>query len=299
MNLHTFVRFSARTAFAGGVLAALAGCRTGADVVQERIRFSEIRDRYFVTVLQLNPVTSMYLGGEGWDPALRGVNGRLRDYRPESLAQEIAFFREIQQARASIHPETLTPAERADHAVLGAQLNFILHQLEDVRYYQRAVDTYVSEPSRGIGWQIQQMQREGEGMRGTEAEWRLVIDRLRAIPPYLDAARANLLAGKESGNLPEGLTIERDGIAGSNRNADYFRSNLPDLARRLIGSRPFAETLIPELEASAVAAATAYVTFASFLEDTYDINAQPDQFVMERARERRAPRSAHELYAAD
>jgi len=279
-----------------GVLAALGGCASGANVLQERIRFSEIRDRYFVTVLELNPVTSMYLGGEGWDPALRGVNGRLRDYRPESLAREIAFFREIQQARLSIQPETLTPAERQDHAVLGAQLNFILHQLEDVRYYQRSVDTYVSEPTRGIGWQIQQMQRIGEGMRGTETEWRLVIDRLRAIPPYLEAARANLLAGKAAGNLPEEFTIERDGIEGSGRNADYFRDNLPDLAKRLMGDRPFAPALLPELESAAATAATAYRAFGSFLEDTYEISGRGNQFVMLDQAETRAPRAPHELY---
>jgi hypothetical protein len=296
VSIRTALRHSTRTALAVGVLAALGGCATGANVLQERIRFSEIRDRYFVTVLELNPVTSMYLGGEGWDPALRGVNGRLRDYRPESLAREIAFFREIQQARLSIQPETLTPAERQDHAVLGAQLNFILHQLEDVRYYQRSVDTYVSEPTRGIGWQIQQMQRMGDGMRGTEAEWRLVIDRLRAIPPYLEAARANLLAGKEAGNLPEEFTIERDGIEGSGRNADYFRDNLPDLAKRLIGDRTFATPLIPELESAATAAAAAYRAFGAFLEDTYEIRGQGNQFVMADRAETRAPRAPHELY---
>ena len=297
MSLRTVVRYSTRTVFTVGVLAALGGCRTGADVIQERIRFSEIRDRYFVTVLELNPVTSMYLGGEGWDPALRGVNGRLRDYRPESLRREIAFFREIQQARLTIQPETLTPAERADHAVLGAQLNFILHQLEDVRYYQRSVDTYVSEPSRGIGWQIQQMERVGNGMRGSEAEWRLVIDRLRAIPPYLEAARANLLAGKEAGNLPEGTTIERDGIAGSERNADYFRANLPDLARRLMGDRPFATALLPELESAAVGAATAYRAFGGFLEETYEMTGRTDQFVLLDPAQPHSPRAPHELYA--
>ncbi|MBW3630887.1 MAG: DUF885 family protein [Gemmatimonadetes bacterium] len=297
MSPHPFRRFSTRAFGACLVLTALAGCTTAANVAQQRMRFSEIRDRYFLTILQLNPVTSMYLGGDGWDPALRGVNGRLRDYRPESLAREIAFFREIRDARASIRPETLTPAERTDHAVLGAQLNFILHQLEEVRYYQRAVDTYVAEPARGIGWQIHQMQRTEEGLRGTEAEWRLLIDRLRAIPSYLEAARSNLLEGKESGNLPEGLTIERDGIAGSHRNADYFRSNLPDLARRLIGERPFAAAVVAELEASALAAATAYVEFGTFLEDTYGVNRSPDRFVMPTPEPLRVPRGPHELYA--
>ena len=39
---------------------------------------------------------------------------------------------------------------------MDAQVAFLKYLLER-RYHERAVDTYVAEPFRGIDWQIQQM----------------------------------------------------------------------------------------------------------------------------------------------
>ena len=87
------------------------------------------------------------------------------------------------------------------------------------------------------------------------------------------------------------------GIAGSERNADYFDENLRDLARRLMGGRPFAAALLPELESAATAAATAYRAFGGFLEDTYEISVPGKQFVILEPAAAPAPRAPHELYA--
>jgi hypothetical protein len=49
-------------------------------------------ERYFVEFLQLNPVVSTYLGGDG-TPSLAMINGKLRDHRAEALGSERAFHR--------------------------------------------------------------------------------------------------------------------------------------------------------------------------------------------------------------
>jgi hypothetical protein len=77
-----------------------------------------------------------------------------------------------------------------------------------------------ARPFRGIDWQIQQMTDAGGGMLGTEEEWARVIARLDAVPGYVDAARANLLAGKAAGNMPDWRMVERDGVGGSRSNAE-------------------------------------------------------------------------------
>jgi len=77
------------------------------------------------------------------------------------------------------------------------------------------VDTYVAEPFRGIDWQMQQMQSYPDGTLGDEGEWRLVVTRLSGIPPYLAIARANLEAGRKSGNIPDRRMVLRDGIVPS------------------------------------------------------------------------------------
>jgi Bacterial protein of unknown function (DUF885) len=48
-------------------------------------------------------------------------------------------------------PASLSPATQVDVAVLGAELGFLLHQIQDTRWYQRCIDTCVAEPFRGGG----------------------------------------------------------------------------------------------------------------------------------------------------
>jgi uncharacterized protein (DUF885 family) len=274
MDRRSFVRSGAQAALAFGILPALPAPS------RAQTAFAALRDRYFVRVLALNPVTATYLGGDAYSPALRAINGRLRDYRPAALAAERAFYRETLRAWREIRPEALSEAERIDHAVMGAQLAFILRQLEELRHHERSVDTYVAEPFRGVDWQIQQMTDAGSGLLGTAAEWDLVVARLQAVPAYLAAAQANLRAGKAAGNLPDWRMVERDGLAGSGSNAEYFRATLPQLAARYLGSRPFAAATLARLRLAAERAARGYEGFAGFLRQTFGTASKTDRFAV-------------------
>jgi len=239
-----------------------------------------LRDRYFVEFLQRNPVVATYLGGDGYSPSLAPINGRLRDYRPEALASEAAFYREVRDELRVIDRAGLSAAEPIDYDVLQAQLAFLLHQLEDLRQHERAVDTYIAEPFRGVDWQIQQMQPVSGGMLGTPDEWQLVVARLTAVPAYLRAAQINLRAGHEKGNLPDWRMIGRDGIEGAQANAEYFRRTLPETAARFIGDRPFGKSLETELRKSANQAADAYAALPDFLRRTYGDQDRVDRYAI-------------------
>lgn len=302
MKRRIFVQQTSRALAAAGILGPTRlGALVGAPLPPDA--FTRLRDRYFVRVLSLNPVTSTYLGGDGYSAELRDVNGRLRDYRPDALQDEVRFYRGVRRELAGIPAAGLPPAERIDRAVLEAQLGFILHQLEDLHYHQRAVDTYVAEPFRGVDWQLQQMTDAGEGLLGTEAEWRLVVARLRGVPAYVAAAKANLLEGKRVGNVPDRRMVERDGIAGSRANAEYFEKTLPAQARPYLGARPFAASTLRDVAEAATAAARAYSDFAAFLGATFDPKEKADRFAVG-AREYewrvhnnlRDPRSVDELW---
>jgi len=269
LDRRSFFRQGAQAALALGILpqlerGSLLGQRLGGTSP-----FSRLRDRYFVRVLALNPVTATYLGGDAYAPELRDVNTRLRDWRPSAIQGELAFYRGIKAERDAIDPARLTPEERIDWEVLGAQLAFILHQLGDLKYWQRSVDTYVAEPFRGVDWQMQQMTDAGNGLLGTEAEWEMVARRVESIPAYIGTARANLLAGKAAGNRPDWRMVERDGVAGSRSNADYFRTTLMEQARRYIGSRAFGTRMLARIGAAAARAADAWTGFGTFLQQTY------------------------------
>lgn len=294
MRRRTFLIHTGQFGLSLGLLPAL-GCRkeTPAPGDASEREFNGLRDRYFLRALELNPVTATYLGGDGYDPSLARIGGRLRDWRPEALQAERQFLREIEAARTKVDPAALSLSGRIDHAVLGAQVAFLLRQSGERRLFERAIDTYVAEPFRGVDWLIQGMSVPQEppapapapapnasagSLRGTEQEWSLLIERVRAIPPYLEAAQANLLAGKKSGNLPDRRMIERDGVAGSKANADYFRNDLLASAKGFLGTQAFAQSLLSELNDASRAAADAWERFAGFLLATYDQNDLGDRF---------------------
>ena len=283
-----------------GAGIALCGSASIRPAAAETASFAGLRDRFFTQALRLNPVVCTYLGGDGWSDDLAAMNGRLRDYRPAALASEIASYREIRNTLQRIDPGNLSDHDRIDAEVLRAELEFMLHQVADLRYQQRAVDTYVAEPFRGVDWQMQQMTPSGPTL-GTEQEWRLVVERVRAVPGYLAVARANLSAGKTDGNVADGRMIERDGVTGSLSNAEYFARTLPAQAARLLGTRGFSSDILGQLAGAGRAAADAFNGFADFLKSTF--TDRTDRFAAgEREYEWRVrnnlrdPRTAQQLY---
>jgi uncharacterized protein (DUF885 family) len=302
VNRRTFLHRASVAAAGFGVLRALPACRPqGTDADRA---FADLRERYFVRHLELNPVTSTYLGGDGYSDTLSGINGRLRDYSPSALDTEIRFYRDIRDGIRGVDLATLSPPARVDHQLLEAQLEYLIRYIDPRRYHQRAVDSYVAEPFRGVDWQIQQMRAYDGELLGTEDEWELVVARTMAVPAYLEVARDNLLDGKRDGVVADRRMIQRDGIAGSRANAEYFRTTLPSTARGFLGERSFGAAIGDRLASAGAGAAEAYERFATMLEQTFDPNDAEDRY---RAGEEeyqwrvrtvlRDPRGAEMLYA--
>lgn len=280
MQRRTFVHQTAGGLAALGALRFLSACRQEGQPGPLDAEFAAIRERYFLRTLELNPVTCTYLGGDGYSAQLATVNGRLRDFTPAALQAEVTFLRQVMTDAEAISAAGLSRGPAIDRAVLLAQAGYMVHQLAERRYQERCVDTYVAEPFRGVDWQIQGMTDAGGGLLGTEEEWSLVVARVGAVPAYVETAKANLLAGKSAGNLPDRRLVERDGIAGAKANAEYFAQTLPGLAAQYIGSRPFAKTVADQLGAAGQAAATAYAGFAEFLASTYDLTEATDRYAV-------------------
>ncbi len=167
MNRRSFVRHTALAAAGFGILRTLPACARDEGNEADR-SFVQLRDRYFLRHLELNPVTSTYLGGDGYSQSLRDINGKLRDYRPASLEGELRFYRDIRDSLRGIDPAALSPATRIDQQVMSAQLEYLIRYIDVRHYHQRAVDTYVAEPFRGLDWQIQQMRPLDDDLLGTD-----------------------------------------------------------------------------------------------------------------------------------
>lgn len=308
MNRRIFVRKAGITAAAFGILRNVQACAPPAPAPPPQPvllpgTFAELRDRYFLFNLDKNPVTSTYLGGDGYNPSLATANSRLRDYRQASIDAELREYSSLKASIAAIPAAGLTASEKSDQQLILAQLDFLIHQAADLHYYRRALDTYVSEPFRGVDWQIQQMPDAGAGLLGEEADWQQVAARSLAIPAYLEVARINLLEGKKAGVIPDRRMVLRDGINGSKANAEYFRVTLPKTAHQFIGARPFAATMMTQINAAGNSAAYAWDQFAVWLAQNYDVNETVDRYASGEAEYEwrvrnvlRDPRSAAELY---
>lgn len=143
--------------------AVLPAAATTADA-----KFTALRDKYFLQTLQRNPVTSTYLGGDGYSKKLKEINGKLRNYRADALAAESDFYRTLQADLQKIDADALSPSTHVDYEAMTAQLAFLVRQYEVVRNHQRAVETYVIEPVNGVNYQLQQMQTFADGLLGSE-----------------------------------------------------------------------------------------------------------------------------------
>lgn len=277
MRRRTFVRRAVLGGLGFGVLRNLEACAPRPISTGAGDSFVSLRDRYFLFQLERNPVTSTYLGGDAYDSSLRNSNSKLRDYRPAALKEELRYYSEVRRALSAIDQRTLTAVEAVDRPLMDAQLGFLIHQLSD-RYQEKSLDSYVAEPFRGVDWQIQQMTDAGNGLLGTEAEWQQVVNRTLATSAYLEVARANLLAGNRSGNIPDKRMVQRDGINGSTANAEYFRTTLTATARGFIGGRAFGQQMMSRVTGAGAIAAQAWDDFAQFLGANFDVNEPADRF---------------------
>src|SRR5437899_2659683 len=199
-----------------------------------RVRWSDLRERYFIGFLKRNPVTATYLGVDGYSPELADVDSTLPDVSKQGRAAEIAFYRSMLSDLERVDPASLSPGDAIDHEVVRAQVRFMLHLLEELHYDQRSVDTYMVAPFRGVDWQIQQMAEMPDGGRGTIEEWERVARRVLAVPPFLSAVRGVLQDGIRAGNVPDHRMVLYDGVEIAQSNATYFGQTLPDQASGLV-----------------------------------------------------------------
>lgn len=254
-----------RAVLAAALLAALIGCASK----EPRPVWSEIRERYFRGFLTRNPITATFLGADGYADEFADVNGRLPDVTPEGRAEAAGFYRGILADLERVDPGGLSPDDVIDRDVVRAQIGFMLHMNDDLRFHERSLETYMVAPFRGVDWQIPQMTDLGRGDFGTEREWDLARQRVTAVPAFLRAVEANLRDGIKTGNVPDFRMVQDDGIDAVKSNATYFRVTLPDLADRHLENQLYHDRVASELREAGEQAAAAFEAFAAFLESAY------------------------------
>lgn len=235
----------------------------------------EVINAYVLEFLRRNPTVNTYLGGGGLDASLKEVDGKLRDHSIAALEAEDKWLKETLEKLEKIDEKTISPALAIDRNVALAQTRFLLHQHQERRYQERALDTYIDEPFRAVDWQLQGMTQTGEKSYGTTEEWKLLINRLGEVPKYLKVAQEQLEAGVKANNTPDYRMLRRNGVDTSESNAKYFEAEIPKIASERI-SGPERDELLKKLTESAKSAATAYRELKDYVAKTFfdDLNAK-------------------------
>ncbi len=231
-------------------------------------QFATLEHGYVMFVLRRFPVVSTYLGGSEFDAALADNDGRLRDYSAQALRQEDARLGELREQFTALEPNMLSSRRRIDRLVALAEIEFLLHQHQVLRHQERALDSYVDEPFRGVDWQIQGMTPTGTATYGTEAEWQAVIARTRAIPAYLATAEQQLQAGIAANNTPDWRMLRDQGLQAPVADAEYFSKTLPAIAATDIASA-HRDALLADLQKAGNDAAAAYVHLRRLIAQTF------------------------------
>jgi uncharacterized protein (DUF885 family) len=241
---------------------SLAACAAGEG-------FAAVEREHLVVFLAANPVAATYLGGSAVDPSLAKIDGRLRDWSEPALAAEARHLEGLRARIAAFPAASLTPAQRIDRAVMLSQIDFLLREQRDRKVWRRILDTYASEPFRGVDWHLLGMPDLGGGRMGTRADWERVDERVRAIPAYLATARANLEKGIAAGDPPDPRMILREGLHAAATSARYFAEELPGIAAERTRGEPFSAALVADLRRDGAKAAEAFRRFRAFLVDAF------------------------------
>ena len=256
-----------------GLLAvALAACGkkppAAAPPPDPNAQFATLEHEYVVFFMRQFPVVATYLGGSGFDPQLADIDAKLRDDSFDALNIEDVQLSEFRERFKALDPAKLPPRRRADRLVAIAEIEFLLHQHEVLRHQERALDSFVDAPFRGVDWQIQGMTQTGAASYGTDAEWQQVIARTRAVRGYLANAEVQLAAGVASKNTPDWRVLLEYGLNSTRADADYFSKTLPKLAAADIVSANH-DKLVADLQAAGEEAAGAYLHLRGYVAATF------------------------------
>jgi uncharacterized protein (DUF885 family) len=259
-------------------LAALTACgqkpASQAPPPDPSAQFAAAEHDYVVYFMRQFPVVATYLGGSGFDPQLADIDGKLRNDSFAALNIEDVQLSEFRDRFKALDPQQLPARRRIDRLVALAEIEFLLHQHEVLRHQERALDSYVDSPFRGVDWQIQGMTPTGAMTYGTDAEWRQVIARTRAVRAYLATAEGELATGVASRNTPDWRVLVEYGLKSTLADADYFSKTLPQLAAADISS-PNRDKLLADLQVAGTEASAAYVHLRDYVVATFFANASP------------------------
>jgi uncharacterized protein (DUF885 family) len=214
-----------------------------------------LAQEYWEAELRADPVRATLLGDRRYDALLD-------DITPAGIASRRASLERFLQRARAIEPDRLSPADRLTRQVLVTEIEGQLAQLAC------DLESWVVDPLDGP--HVDLLNIEAVQPVRTPAEGRAMVERWRAMGPYLDAHIANLRRGLGEGKVAVRTQVERT-IAGLQETIDQKDEDLPLLTPLRTPHPEWSDAERREFETglrSAVrdVARPAYKRYRSFLE---------------------------------
>jgi uncharacterized protein (DUF885 family) len=214
------------------VVALLAAGAGAADPAADRFR--AFVDDYYTALFRWDPAQATAAGIHDCDDQLSDLSAAAFSRRGKSL-------HEMQDRLKTIRSEKLSADDAIDAEVLDYAIQAELLEIDAVRGWQRDPVTYLGVPAGAIDITIKRT------FAPLAQRLRSVIGRLKATPPIIAAAKANIV------NPPKEFTDL--GIIVAAGSADFFRDTLPAWAKTAAGDDA---KLLQEFEAANQSAIAAF-----------------------------------------
>lgn len=190
--------------------------------------FARLRERLTAGLLGFEPEELRMLGQ-------RDAGGRLKDWSPAAIAEEVKFCREgIRELNAAV---VESPDEVLDRAVLISNLTYLAHYYG--RYHGELGNLHISvSPYELIQYELHRFAIGDRTADDARAHFGAVEGVLRGLPRYLEQQQSNLLAGLKLRSPDKEILehiMERIGWPGDKRS---IRAGLHDIEQRLESAEP-------------------------------------------------------------
>ncbi len=261
-------RRRSRTGALAAACVASALCGLAVAAAPGDARFAALEREYAMDFLAHHPVDATELGAAALDPALAPLDAELPDVSPAGIAGEDARLEHFRARLRAVDPRTLSPERRVDRELAMAQIEFSLRAHGRWHTPERALDRYVEEPFRGIDSSLRGFAPAGAGRYGSAEDWARLLERLRAVPAYLERAERQLAAGVRTGHVPDWRLLRDAGLEGAAAKRQYFAVELPRIAYERAGLAN-RDAFLWELTPAAARAADAYARLRAFILTTF------------------------------
>lgn len=149
--------------------------------MDETVRtFTALAEEFVELFMKHHPIAATMAGIHDYDHVMP-------DDSPEGLRERAAWLRDIEQRLAAAVPLGELPGElRVDHALLRSRIAALRADIEEIRMHQKHPGLFLARSFLGVQLLL------SRSFAPLEERKEAVVERLMAIPAYLESAQANL-----------------------------------------------------------------------------------------------------------